>query len=100
MTRRCQGLVDLVPGETLEIHPDDAGRFGITDNMEVTVRSRRGEIRLPATVTERSRPGSVFTAFHFAEPLVNAITSPGVDEITGTPEYKACAVAVFPALPA
>jgi formate dehydrogenase major subunit len=99
MTRRCEGLADLVPGETLEIHPDDAGRLGITDNMEVTVRSRRGEIRLPARVTERSRPGSVFTAFHFVEPLVNSITSPGVDEITGTPEYKACAVAVFPAPP-
>lgn len=95
MTRRCEGLVDLIPEETLEIHPDDAGRFGISDRMEVTVRSRRGEIRLPARVTERSRPGSVFAAFHFAEPLVNAITSPGVDEITGTPEYKACAVAVF-----
>lgn len=79
--------------------PDDAGRFGIADNIEVAVRSRRGEIRLPARVTERCRPGSVFTAFHFAEPLVNSITSPCVDEITGTPEYKPCAVAVFPAPP-
>ncbi|RJX30424.1 MAG: formate dehydrogenase subunit alpha [Desulfurivibrio sp.] len=99
MTGRCQGLTALVPEETLEIHPDDAVRFGIADNMEVMVRSRRGEIRLPARVTERSRPGSIFAAFHFAHPQVNAITSPGVDEITGTPEYKACAVAVFPAPP-
>ncbi|MEW6291469.1 MAG: molybdopterin dinucleotide binding domain-containing protein [Thermodesulfobacteriota bacterium] len=59
MTRRCEGLADLVPGETLEIHPDDAGRFGIADNMEVAIRSRRGEIRLPARVTERSRPGII-----------------------------------------
>ncbi|MBU4263152.1 MAG: formate dehydrogenase subunit alpha [Proteobacteria bacterium] len=100
MTRRCQELVDMIPEETLEIHPDDADRLGIIDSIEVTVRSRRGEIRLPARVTTRSRPGSVFTSFHFAEPLVNAITSPGVDEIAGTPEYKACAVAVLPAPPA
>ena len=92
MTRRCQGLLQLLPEETLEIHPDDASRLGITPGMLVEVRSRRDAIRLPAVVTERSRPGTVFSAFHFAEPLVNAITSPGKDEIAGTPEYKACAV--------
>ncbi|MFZ5766220.1 MAG: formate dehydrogenase subunit alpha [Thermodesulfobacteriota bacterium] len=94
MTRRCRGLLGLVPEETLEIHPDDAGRLGIVDGMTVEVRSRRGAIRLPAVVTERSQPGSVFAAFHFDTPLVNTITSPGRDEIASTPEYKVCAVAV------
>jgi formate dehydrogenase major subunit len=94
MTRRCRGLLALDPEEYVEIHPQDAELLAITTGTEVTISSRRGTIRLPAVVSKRSRPGTVFTAFHFAEPLVNAITSPGRDEIAGTPEYKACAVAV------
>ncbi|MCI5221054.1 MAG: hypothetical protein D3914_18125 [Candidatus Electrothrix sp. LOE2] len=31
-------------------------------------------------------------AFHHEEPLTNLLTSPGLDEIALTPEYKACAV--------
>ena len=96
MTRRCRGLVALVPEETVEIHPEDAARLGISTGMSVTVRSRRGVVQLPAVVSQRSRPGTVFTAFHFAGPLINVLTSPGIDEIAGTPEYKACAVAVTP----
>jgi predicted molibdopterin-dependent oxidoreductase YjgC len=96
MTRRCRGLAGVVSGEYLEIHSDDAVSLGISTGMEVEVCSRRGAVRLPAVVTERSRPGSVFTTFHFAKPLVNTITSPGKDEIAGTPEYKVCAVAVSP----
>ncbi|MGR0482854.1 MAG: formate dehydrogenase subunit alpha [Candidatus Electronema sp. V4] len=97
MTRRCSGLLALVPEELVEIHPDDAARLGIADGQRVLVKSRRGSIELAAWVTERSRPGSVFMAFHHEEPLTNVLTSPGVDEIALTPEYKACAVRVIPA---
>jgi len=62
----------------------------------VTVRSRRGEIEARARVTGRSRPGSVFMAFHFPETPTNLLTSPGFDEIARTPEYKVCAVAISP----
>ncbi|MDO9067062.1 MAG: formate dehydrogenase subunit alpha, partial [Deltaproteobacteria bacterium] len=92
MTRRCQGLATLEPEEIAEIHPDDAARFGIEDGCRVMVVSRRGALEVKARVTERSRSGSVFMAFHHTDPLVNILTSPGVDEIAGTPEYKACAV--------
>ena len=94
MTRRCAGLLALVPEELVEIHPDDAARLGISDGQRVQIKSRRGAIELTASVTERSRPGSVFMAFHHEEPLTNILTSPGVDEIAMTPEYKACAVNV------
>jgi len=97
MTRRCKGLLRLVPEETVELHPRDAARFGIENGRLVCVRSRRGEVRVVARVTGKSRPGTVFMAFHFDEPLTNILTSPGEDEIALTPEYKACAVAVAPA---
>lgn len=96
MTRRCLGLATLEPEEIAEIHPDDAARFGIEDGSRVMVVSRRGALEVKTRVTERSRLGSVFMAFHHIDPLVNILTSPGVDEIAGTPEYKACAVRLQP----
>jgi predicted molibdopterin-dependent oxidoreductase YjgC len=96
MTRRCEGLAALEPEEVAEVHPDDAARFGIEDGCRIMVVSRRGALEVLVRVTERSRPGSVFMAFHHEEPLVNILTSPGGDEIAGTPEYKACAVRLMP----
>ncbi len=97
MTRRCAGLLALVPEEVAEIHPEDAVRLGIADGQRVRVQSRRASIELTARISERSRLGSVFMAFHHDEPLTNLLTSPGVDEIALTPEYKACAVHISPA---
>jgi formate dehydrogenase alpha subunit len=94
MTRRCAGLLALVPEEVVEIHPEDAARLGLVDGQRVTVRSRRASIELTARITARSRLGSVFMAFHHEDPLTNLLTSPGVDEIALTPEYKACAVSI------
>ncbi|MBW2002335.1 MAG: formate dehydrogenase subunit alpha, partial [Deltaproteobacteria bacterium] len=94
MTRRCEGLRWLAPEEEVEIHPDDALREGVVNGEMVIVRSRRGELAVRAKVTERSRPGSVFMGFHFPETPTNMLTSPGVDEIAQTPEYKVCAVAI------
>ncbi|CAK8715688.1 succinate dehydrogenase [Candidatus Electronema halotolerans] len=94
MTRRCAGLISLVPEEKVDIHPDDAAKLGIADGQRVRVRSRRGELEVTACVTDRSRPGSVFMAFHHEATLTNLLTSPGLDEIALTPEYKACAVSI------
>ncbi len=94
MTRRCRGLMSLVPGEFLEIHPRDGARLGIRDEETVRVRSRRGSLKVRARLSERVRPGTTFMAFHFPDTLTNILTSPGLDEISLTPEYKVCAVAV------
>ena len=66
----------------------------LTPGQRVRVRSRRGELEVTACVTERSRPGSVFMAFHHEAALTNLLTSPGLDEIALTPEYKDCAVSI------
>ena len=42
MTRRSDGLNELVPTGFVEIHPDDAARLGISDGAAVTVETRRG----------------------------------------------------------
>jgi predicted molibdopterin-dependent oxidoreductase YjgC len=96
MTRRTGNLA-LMPSDWLEIHPDDAATLGIEDGQSVRVRSRRGEIELPAMVTERIEPGHVFTAFHFPEIRTNLLIGPSADVNTSCPEYKVVAVSVEPA---
>ena len=95
MTRRTANL-DLVPGDWLEIHPDDARRLWVTDGDLVSVRSAHGRIELPARVTARIDPGHVFTAFHFPEIRTNLLVGPSADVNTSCPEYKVVAVDVRP----
>ncbi len=94
MTRRCQGFDQIAGTELLEIHPDDARALGIADGNTVRIESRRGSIKAVATVTERSKPGTVFMTFHFQDDLTNVLTSHGMDNKTLTPEYKVCAVRI------
>lgn len=91
MTRRTRN-VDLLPAETLQIHPDDAGRLGVVDGDRVEVRSRRAALTLPAALSSRVAPGEVFMSFHFPDVPANALTSSAVDEVTSCPEYKVTAV--------
>jgi formate dehydrogenase major subunit/formate dehydrogenase alpha subunit len=94
MTRRSQGIAEIVPEELIEINPEDATALQINSGEWVKVSSRRGEIRVKAKVTERSQSGNVFLTFHHRDALTNILTSGHRDPITGTPEYKACAVRV------
>jgi formate dehydrogenase major subunit len=93
MTRRT-GNLDLLPSDTLEIHPDDAAGLGVAMGDSVTVRSKHGEISIQAEVTERIDPGHVFTAFHFPEVRTNLLVGPSADVNTSCPEYKVVAVSV------
>ena len=100
-TGKVAKLNRLAPGPFVEIHPDDAAALGVVDGASLEVASRRGRAVLPAVVTDRVRPGSLFAPFHwndlFGEYLaVNAVTSDAVDPLSFQPELKVCAVAVTP----
>ena len=94
MTRRSEVLHELVPHGTLELNPADADALGVADGETVAVSSRRGAVRVPAAVCDRTAPGTVFLAFHFKEHPANALTIAALDPIAKIPEFKACAVAV------
>jgi len=94
MTRRVPGIMELVPEELLEINAADARKLKIKDGDLVKVSSRRGTVRVRVKVTDRSQRGSVFLTFHFSDVLTNRLTSKFRDPITGTPEYKYCAVRI------
>ncbi len=95
MTRRT-GNIELVDGDLLEIHPDDASRLWITNGDLVSLRSRVGRTELRAHVTDRIEPGHVFTSFHFPETRTNLLVGQSADVNTACPEYKVVAVDVRP----
>jgi formate dehydrogenase major subunit len=80
--------------DVLEIHPHDAEVRGIKEADWVGLTSRSGEIVLRATVTDRVRPGVVYTTFHFPESGANVVTTENSDWATNCPEYKVTAVEV------
>ena len=63
----------------------------------VRVSSRRGSIVLRVNVSSKTGPGVVFIPMHFAEAAANLLTNDVLDPQAKIPEFKACAVQVFPA---
>jgi predicted molibdopterin-dependent oxidoreductase YjgC len=96
MTRHS-ALNEAYPEARIEINPADAEMHGITNDMAVRVSSRRGEVVLRATVTDKTTVGVVFISMHFAEAAANLLTNDALDPQAKIPEFKACAVQVFPA---
>jgi predicted molibdopterin-dependent oxidoreductase YjgC len=95
MTRHSW-LDDLYPEAMVEINPGDAARMGLKFGDPVRVTSRRGTIVLRARVTLKAISGVVFIPFHFAEAAANLLTIDVVDPQAKIPEYKACAVRLYP----
>ena len=91
MTRRGGNLA-LDPADHLDVHPDDAARYGLLDGEPVTVTSRHGHARLLTRIGVETAPGQVFCAFHFPASGVNRLTSDRSDTVTSCPEYKVTAV--------
>jgi predicted molibdopterin-dependent oxidoreductase YjgC len=96
MTRHSK-LDTLYPEALVQMNPVDADMLGVLDGSPVRVASRRGEIVLRAELTERISAGVVFISFHFQEAAANLLTIDALDPQALIPEYKGCAVQVFPA---
>ena len=93
-TGRSEGINDLLPEETLEVHPSDAARYGLHDGGWARMRSRRGAVDVRVQTTRRSPQGTVFASFSFADVPINVLTGSGYDPITHTAELKVCPVHV------
>ena len=94
MTRRSDGLNELVPTGFAEVNPADAKQLGVVDGATIVVETRRGRIDVPAYVTDRVRRGVVFVPFHFWESPANRLTNTARDPVAMIPEFKVCACRV------
>lgn len=94
-TRRIGGLVDQYPEPLVEMHPRLAEKLGVKSGDFVEVESRRGHVRLKASVVTTIREDTVFIPYHWAdEKSANLLTLRALDPVSKIPEFKTCAVRV------
>jgi assimilatory nitrate reductase catalytic subunit len=96
MTRTglSQRLGQHLPEPFVEIHPDDAGKFGISDGGFARVTTDYGQCTLKAVVSPRQQRGMLFAPIHWSREntsgaRVGALSAPFTDPFSGQPETKA-----------
>ncbi len=93
-TRRTPFLREMAPYPWVEMHERTAEQIGIKDGEWVTVRTRRGEMTVPALVVCSIRPDTLFIPYHYGHTqAVNQLTNPVLEPMMKIPEYKVCAAA-------
>jgi predicted molibdopterin-dependent oxidoreductase YjgC len=93
MTRRSGPLHWREPRGFAEINAVDAEGIELKDGQAVVIKSRRGEVRTKARISEDVPPGTVFLAFHWREAPANVLTQDhALDPIAKIPEYKVAAI--------
>jgi formate dehydrogenase alpha subunit len=92
MTRRTKRLNHESPHGFAEISREDAQELAIVDGDEILLRSRRGEVKTFARVTDDIRKGLIFMPWHFSECAPNVLTGPTAGPPSKMPEFKFCAV--------
>lgn len=90
-----------LPEPFVEIHPDDATRFGVTDHGFARVITDYGQCILKIMVSERQQRGMLFAPIHWSEETastarVGALVAPITDPFSGQPENKATPVSIVP----
>jgi formate dehydrogenase major subunit len=82
-------------GEAIEISPEDASAWGMSEGEVVRVTSRRGSVEAPVHVDPGLRPGLAFMTLHFPDQVeTNVLTIDAWDPKSGTAEFKATAVRI------
>lgn len=88
------GISSVWDKEMAEINPADAEKLGLKTGSQARVISRRGQVITTVKVTDRVLPGVIWMSFHYANTPTNELTSHFLDPVTGTGEYKVCAVRI------
>ncbi len=99
-TGRVAKLNQHAPHPLLQLNPADARARQIQDGQLVTVSSRRGTVRVKATLTDDVRPGLCFLPMHWGKILnstnarSNNLTNSLIDPRSKEPDFKFSAVQV------
>ena len=84
-------------GETIDLHPEDARRLGVSPGEIVRIVSPRGSVLAPIRLDDGLRPGLAFMTFHFPDQVAtNELTVDAQDPKSGTSEFKAAAIRIEP----
>ena len=79
----------------VDINPKDAERLAVKNGDILVLSSRRGEIEVPARLTDSVKTGTVFLPIHFGETPTNVLTdAEAFDPLAKIPEFKVSAVKI------
>src|SRR4051794_5161916 len=90
-----------LPEPFVEIHPDDAARYGVADGDFARVTTDYGQCTLRVVVSDRQQRGMLFAPIHWSEAnassaRVGALVAPITDPLSGQPENKATPASIAP----
>ncbi len=96
MTRRVPELHRSFPSAVVFMHPDDAKDRGLRRGQEITVSSRRGDVRSRVETRGRNKPprGVVFMPWFDEGQLTNKLTLDATCPISKETDFKKCAVKI------
>ncbi len=77
----------------LEVHPNDAASFGLTDEALANVTTSSGESIFRVTFSEGQREGEIFVPMHWTDMMSGSgrtglLMAAGTDPISGQPGFK------------
>jgi assimilatory nitrate reductase catalytic subunit len=90
-----------LPEPFVEVHPDDAARFDVTDGGFAQLATEYGACILRVIVSDAPRRGEIFAPIHWSDTVatharVGSLVAPVVDPFSGQPDSKATPVALKP----
>ena len=83
---------EITPNSWIEVSPELARELGITDGRWVRLKSRYGQLKMRALVTNRVQGKELYMPLNSVTHPVNRLTSSFADKDSSTPAYKECAV--------
>ena len=90
-----------LPEPFVEVHPDDALKYGVTDESFARITTDYGQCTLKVVVSERQQRGMLFAPIHWSEAnatraRVGSLVAPHTDPFSGQPENKATPASIAP----
>jgi assimilatory nitrate reductase catalytic subunit len=90
-----------LPEPYVEIHPDDANKYGITDDSFARVTTDYGQCILKVVVSARQQRGMLFAPIHWNDSnassgRIGALVASYTDPFSGQPEAKATPASIQP----
>jgi assimilatory nitrate reductase catalytic subunit len=90
-----------LPEPFVEVHPDDALKYGLAEDSFARVTTDYGQCTLKVAVSERQQRGMLFAPIHWSDATssaarVGALVAPFVDAFSGQPENKATPASIVP----
>src|SRR5215471_6225106 len=90
-----------LPEPFVEIHPDDASKYGVVDDSFARITTDYGQCVLKVVVSEGQQRGMLFVPIHWSEATassgrVGALVAPFTDPYSGQPESKVTPASIAP----